>query len=332
MTVDGTFTAFPVEAFRTAGITVGPAGAIWSTTTTGMIVKLVLIDTTVYLPLVQTALYPSGRIAFVSDRDGQGTRHIFTMHPDGSHVSRLTSGNSRNWTGSWSPDGQYLAFVSDRDSSTQYVTDIYTVRVDGSEVTRLTNSSASEWFPSWSPNGQLIAFGSRDGHRFDLYVMRADGSEHRQLTFSSPQNGMSYEAPSWSPDGRYIVFQASRFDGPTQLYMMDVEQNDTQPLSVPASCSQYPSWSPDGELILFVAGCAAQERAIYHVRPDGTQFTHLAPFPGSVGGKSSWSPDGSRFAIGDEYKISVYKREGGAPILVWPDTPYGSNTEPAWSP
>ncbi len=87
----------------------------------------------------------SGKIAFVSDRDG--SEQIYVMGPDGSNVTRLTNPPGTSFAPAFSPDGRKIAFTSDRDGSAQ----TYIMDVDGSHVTRLTNPPGNSTFPTFSP-------------------------------------------------------------------------------------------------------------------------------------------------------------------------------------
>ena len=78
---------------------------------------------------------PGGaQIAFTSFRDGNA--EVYTMNPDGSGQTRLTTNKAYDGSPTWSPDGNWIAFMSDRDGNDE----IYLMNADGSGQTRLTNN------------------------------------------------------------------------------------------------------------------------------------------------------------------------------------------------
>jgi Tol biopolymer transport system component len=102
-----------------------------------------------------------GRIAFVSDRDGNPEIYVINADPStgsghsGSGVTRLTNNPAEDRCPSWSPDGSRITFDSDRDGNRE----IYVMNADpsagsghsGSGQTNLTNSPAPDAWPSWGP-------------------------------------------------------------------------------------------------------------------------------------------------------------------------------------
>jgi len=85
-----------------------------------------------------------GRIAFISDRDGNV--EIYTMKTDGTSVVRLTDNPVIDTEPSWSPDERKIAFCSDQDGDFE----IYVMNADGAGVTNLTGNPVLDAYPAWS--------------------------------------------------------------------------------------------------------------------------------------------------------------------------------------
>lgn len=135
--------------------------------------------------------------------DASGENLVQILQVDGSYCHQPD----------WSPDGQWIAFATDRDGNVE----IYKVRSDGTELTRLTDSPGLDARPRWSPDGQWLSFSSNRSGNYDIYVMRADGQEVRSLT----RHPAPDDHAAWSPDGKSIAFVSMR-DGGFDIYRADV--------------------------------------------------------------------------------------------------------------
>ena len=255
-------------------------------------------------------------------RDHGNNVEIYAMQADGSDVVRLTSHPGNDYCPRGAPDGQTIAFGSDRGSQGRAGTQqIYVMDANGSDQVRLTTGSAPAECPDWSPDGSKILFSRLDPAIgfYAVFVMNADGSDVVRLT-SNPWDDF---APRWSPDGRQIACLNNRPpDHWWKPFIMNADGSDERP--VPGACefnAGDPRWSPDGSRIAFT--CDGSFGSEIHVaRMDGTGRTRLsAPVgPEAFGYDSSpvWSPDGQRLAISrnsggnlDVYSIPV---TGGAAV------------------
>ncbi len=141
---------------------------------------------------------------------------IYMINVDGSNQIQLTNDPANELEAAWSPDGEHIVFISDRNG---HDADIYVMNVDGSNVVQLTTDSANEFGPAWSPDGSQIAFNSDHNGNVQLFVMNADGSGLVQLT--NDKSNSAY--PSWSADGSQILFESDRNDGNANIYVMNAD-------------------------------------------------------------------------------------------------------------
>ncbi len=242
------------------------------------------------------ALVPgaSGRIVFVSDRDGNN--EIYTMSADGSNQRRLTNTVADDQNPRWSPDGTKIAFQSNRSGSTQ----IFTMNADGSNPRQITNIADVAEFPSWSPDGTKIAFdaGANVSPIFpftnrSIYIANADGSDATQVTTRlSPST--TDQQPVWSAGDNRIALYSNRDDN-LNVYSMKPDGSDLRRLTSDAATDWFPYWSPDGTEIAFGSDRTGTNQ-IYVMTAAGvgqTRITHDS----AQDNQPSWSPDGRRIAF-----------------------------------
>ncbi|MEW5939188.1 MAG: DPP IV N-terminal domain-containing protein [Chloroflexota bacterium] len=223
---------------------------------------------------------PSGRILFISDRDGN--RNLYVMDASGANLTRLTNGNSDDDQPRWSPDGSRVAFASTVNDNT----DIYVVNADGTNLTRLTDDPAKDSAPSWSPDGQWLAFESfRDGN-FEIYVISVNGGEARRLT-NDPAGDSN---PQWSPVDNRIAFVSSTQTGNSDIILINADGAGLTALTNDPPPSSDPAWSPDGRQIAYRSSFPGDTKQIWVIGSDGSNARPLT----EVGrfGLPAWSRDG----------------------------------------
>jgi TolB protein len=175
---------------------------------------------------------PDGkRLAFVQG-DRRGNSDIMTLDLGSGRARRLTDGHGINTEPTWNPNGNQIAFTSDREGGPQ----VFLMQDDGSNLRRLTGEGSYNASPAWSPNGAMVAYVSRFEGKFDLFVYKLGEGKAYQIT-----TGVSTsESPTWSPDERRLVFTSNRF-GSSQLFTTDLSGRQIVRLTELAGC-QSPRW------------------------------------------------------------------------------------------
>jgi Tol biopolymer transport system component/DNA-binding winged helix-turn-helix (wHTH) protein len=142
----------------------------------------------------------------------------------------------------WSPDGNLIAYSSDRGGNF----DLWVRPVGEGNPVRVTTSPAHDWQPDWARAGNRLVFRSeRDGG--GLYVVPVLGGNERKVS------GFGYR-PRWSPDGRQILFYSSLLHYNTveipKVYVVGLDGNPPREALSPFLTefnSLRVAWHPDGE-------------------------------------------------------------------------------------
>ncbi len=159
--------------------------------------------------------------------------HIFVVELASGNVRQLTDGVFYEHSIDWSPSGDEILFVSNRepDPDRFFNYDIFAVRVENGEVRRLTLTENAEYRPRWSPDGNMVVYqGTRRGltssettmEDTHVWVMNADGSNRREL---GEEIDNRQGAPRWSPDGQSVYFTVQE-RGSVGLHRIDVDGGD----------------------------------------------------------------------------------------------------------
>jgi Tol biopolymer transport system component len=276
-------------------------------------------------PVILSRTLPA--IAYLSKPRKEGLWTIYLMGSDGSNRIPLIEASSDFTSApSWSPGGDRLAFVSDRDGDP----DIWVIRREGGDAVNLTHDKAKDNSPAWSPDGQWIAFASvRDSLYWEIYAMHADGTGVQRLTWWEDASDLW---PCWSPDGSRLAF-ASKRDGNWEIYMMASDGSDLRRLTDHPADDTHPAWSPDGSQIAFESTRDGYAD-VYVVPAGGGEATNLTRLAWATDLGPTWSPDGSRIAFysdrNGDWDIWVMAADGSdVQRLTTSDT---QDQLPAWRP
>jgi len=231
----------------------------------------------------------AGRIAYTRTAPGGGTE-VFSIAADGTGEKQLTEADGDSCCPAWSPDGERLAFFSNRGGNDE----VYVMEGDGSNERVVGEHPAKEGAAAWSPDGKKIAFGSdRDGD-FEVWVMNADGTGAVQLTNNEGFNDYN---PAWSPDGSKIAFERNPLGpgGDREVWVMDAAGGNERNLTQDPAEDSGPDWSPDGSRIAFYTDRDGNYE-VYSMNADGGGVQRLTDDP-AVDRDPAWSPDGTKLAF-----------------------------------
>lgn len=230
---------------------------------------------------------PDGSSLLVEDHLTLSKATLRRISPGGADLG-VVGQEDDGWGAMYSPDGQQIAFHSDRDGSY----DVYVMRSDGTDEHLLAGNPQNEGFPLWSPDGQRILYvRTFSAEASTLYDIKPDGSDGHRLTFASIP--FTYGA-SYSPDGRWIAF-TSGYESAYDIYRIPAtgsDGSDAIRLTDQPYSDYAPAWSPDGRWIAYVSNRDGNPE-IYRMRADGSDRQRLTDDPGNDQ-LPTWSPSYAR--------------------------------------
>lgn len=181
---------------------------------------------------------------FSSSRDGRRIAYhqnyqIYLADADGSHAQRIETGHPFNFVPSWSPDGEWVLFVSGE----HYNCHPHLVRSDGTALRKLADRGGyrgviefldvpdfhggSSDVPVWAADGRSVFHTAKVADRVELMQVSLEGKAV-QLTTSQP--GTLHYHPQPSAEGKWLVYGSKR-EGVRQLYVRRLADQHETPIT-----------------------------------------------------------------------------------------------------
>ena len=279
-----------------------------------------------------------------------GTFHIWSMKPDGSSVTQLTTGHGDEREPRVSPDGKKIVFSSDRafanaadrKATVEGSYDIWQLDLASGSLTQITKDATDEFEPTWSPDGTKIAYVSGTGAT-GTTIRAVDAGGTSTVLVTAP-TGFRLNSPSYSPDGTkiaYLQFASNK----SQLMVSPVGGGAAVRVGTSNDVFPFPVNWIDGDRVLYTAdggifvttlssGSTAEVPFQADFKLDRTPYARK-PFdfdpngPQQVKGivSPALSPDGNHVLFQALNQLYVM-RIGGKPTAITSDS--YAKMDPAW--
>jgi len=233
---------------------------------------------------------------------------------------QVVAGSRENSRGAWSPDGERIAFGSDRGGEMN----LWLLSLRDGKTRRLTSGAGGDYQPNWSPDSASLVFFSGRAGAIDIWRFDFDGETLTRLTRGE---GININ-PFFSPDGRRVAFQSDR-DGRLEVFVMDANGMNARQLTTCGAGGHFLRWSADGERVVF--RCPAAKKTM-SVSVNGGEPEPTAEVTG--GAHMSFSPDQSMIMdVLGHRTLYCSPQHDGSPRKVFEfDDPESRIDYPVWSP
>jgi len=259
---------------------------------------------------------PDGK-SVVGAKTEKGNSEIYIWTIDGGQEIRLTDDPANDDSPFWSPDGQYIVFLSDREKTRDlWAIPIQGVKPDGAPVRIKSNIGRNTWVTDCTLSGTLTMFMVGEGASSDLFVLSVNpltAEPHGQLLPFAKYPTAPSLFLAFSPDGKRVAY-TSRKGGFTMPRIFISSGRDKEDEEIPApnyyvaniewgrdgQSLLFPGWDPEGQLGIFRV--SLQEHRIEPLQLTGKRSS------GNVGAfvNLRWLPQANRFSVdrlGDKNKI-----------------------------
>ena len=226
-----------------------------------------------------------------------------TQTPVGTRVIDDHNSGKMNVAPSISPDGNYIAFLSEKNLFTidLFLADAHTGRILRKLTSKVSNTHIDEFnfiesAGAWSPNGQRFAFSVFSSGRNKIIIV--DVKTGRTLEELSMGKAKQFSNLTWSPDGNSIAFNGLA-NGQNDLYLYNLPNKKLRQLTNDRYSDFQPSFSHNGQKLVFTSDRTTYDQfleqdipfnlAVYNLKTDA--ITNIKVFNGANNLNPQFSPD-----------------------------------------
>jgi len=186
-------------------------------------------------------LSPSTRRAVISVRG-----EIFTIATERGDVSRVTeSSGSRETNPQWSPDGKWIAFISDKSGRDE----VWICDTEGKNLRKISDSDTEKGAIEWAPDSKSLLYTASD---HNLYHFTLDSNQTQVIASSEVAN---IADPQFSPDGKWVSYTKRDKDLRPHVFVNAISGGQERRITDETMFADSDArWTPDGKKIIFLGG------------------------------------------------------------------------------
>ncbi|MDQ3373160.1 MAG: serine/threonine-protein kinase [Acidobacteriota bacterium] len=192
------------------------------------------------------SLSPDGKDFIYTSQNGDNN-DIFRQRIGGKNPTNLTAYSpAADWMGTFSPDGKFIAFRSERKPG-----GIYLMEETGENVRRVSDTG---FHPSWSPDGKQIVVSDKSSDvatshtipNSSLWIIDVETGNKKPLD----TKGDAVQ-PNWSPNGKRITYWFIEEGKLGEIATIPAGGGEPVVIARDAAMDWNPVWSPDGKYVYF---------------------------------------------------------------------------------
>jgi len=187
------------------------------------------------------------------DISPEGNRAVFTARGDIFTVP-AKDGSIRNLTGTsgireqyaaWSPDGKWIAYLSDRTGEDEY----YVVPQDGmgKEIRITTDGKMSRLPPVWSPDSKKLLFADKDVRLFYVDI------DQKTPVFIDQGHYADIMEYVWSPDSKWVAYAKVEENTNSTINLYSLADKRITSVTSSFTASNAPAFDPGGKYLYFLS-------------------------------------------------------------------------------